>query len=106
MDTVEQQPSVMLALWKILRVDAGTQHFVGADTRDYTGRVSTAIVRFDAAAMVGETSSGRVYSLVGAPGDSEQADYVWDTWCVQNGIRAFEDVTEHMLTASRTSKRL
>jgi hypothetical protein len=72
--SVEEKPSVALVMWKIFEVDEETRHFVGADSSDFTGRVSSAVVAFDASTMRGVTQSGRVYELQGNPGNSEQAD--------------------------------
>jgi hypothetical protein len=95
--SVEQEPSVFLASWKIVEVIAGTRHFVGADVYDGNGRVSSAIVKFDLAARRGITSSGRVYNLIGEPGNSWNADYVWNRWSELNGVLAFVDVTREAL---------
>jgi hypothetical protein len=98
--SVEDEPSVCLSSWKIVEVDGGTRHFVGADVQDGTGRVSSGIVRFDLAALRGVTRSGRVYNLVGKPGNALDADYVWNRWRELNGVRSFSDVTQDMLTVN------
>ena len=77
--SVEDQPSIGLMLWKIFEVDEDTRHFVSADSSDFVGRVSSAVAEFDVSKMSGVTQSGRVYELQGNPGDSEQADYIWDS---------------------------
>lgn len=98
--SVESEPSVRLARWKIVEIDAGTRHFVGANALDFTGRVSSAIVEFDVVAKRGTTRSGRVYQLVGAPGQSEDADYVWNRWCIVNSVRSFNDVTRQVFSGT------
>lgn len=92
--SVEAEPSVTLVQWKIVEIDAGTRHFVGADSRDFTGRVSSAIQEFDVTSMRGITRSGRVYQLLGSPGDSADASYVWDEWRAINDVRTYQDVTQ------------
>ena len=99
--SVEAEPSVELLRWKIFEVEESARHFVGVDSLDFTGRVSSAVVEFDAVAMRGVTQSGRVYHLLGNPGDSEQATYVWDRWCAVNSVRAFEDVTQCVVAGAR-----
>jgi hypothetical protein len=78
MGSVEEQPSVDLMFWRFFEVDGDTCHFVGADS-DFAGRVSSVVVEFDLLTMRGVTQSGQVYELQSNPGDSEQADYVWDS---------------------------
>jgi hypothetical protein len=95
--SVEEEPSVWLSSWKIVEVDSGTRHFVGADVYDGSGRVSSAIVTFDLAAKRGITRSSRVYNLISEPGNSWNADYVWKRWCETNEVRSFVDVTQEML---------
>lgn len=97
--SVEQEPSVHLVSWKVVEIDAGTRHFVGADALDRTGRVSSAIVQLDLTAKRGVTRSGRVYKLVGEPGHTGDGNYVWTRWCEINGVRSFTDVTQEMLEA-------
>ncbi len=99
--TVDAEPSVTLVQWKIVEIDAGTRHFVGADSRDFTGRVSSAIQEFDATSMRGVTRSGRVYHLLGSPGDSADARYVWDQWCSINDVRMHQDVTDSVIDYAR-----
>lgn len=74
--SVTAEPEVALSRWRILETTEGTRHFVGADERDHTGRVSSAIVLFDCRSLRGETQSGRIYHLIGEAGWSNDADYV------------------------------
>jgi hypothetical protein len=92
--SVVSEPEVSIARWKVLEIDDGTRHFVGADERNFSGRVSSAIVSIDYKTLRGRTLSGRVYQLVGKPGQSDDADYVWQRWCVVNEVKSFTDVTE------------
>jgi hypothetical protein len=97
---VEEEPSVWLCSWKMVEVDSGTRHFIGAGVYGGSGRVSTAIVTFDLAAKRGITRSGRVYNLVSEPGNSWDADYLCHQWCELTGVSSFVDVTREMLEVS------
>lgn len=98
--SVTAEPEVALSRWRILETAQGTRHFVGADERDNTGRVSTAIVTFDCRSLRGQTESGRIYQLVGDAGWSSNADYVWERWCNVNSIASHTDVTRQLLVSA------
>ncbi|WP_338326451.1 BPSL0761 family protein [Burkholderia multivorans] len=66
--SVTAEPELVLSQWRILETAEATRHFVGADARDSTGRVSSAVVTFDRLTLRGQTQSGRVYQLIGQPG--------------------------------------
>ncbi|MEM5371643.1 hypothetical protein V4C53_37225 [Paraburkholderia azotifigens] len=104
-DSIASQPQVSIVRWKVLEIDDGTRHFVGADERDFSGRVSSAIEIFDRTTMCGRTLSGRVYQLVGGPGRSDDADYVWHHWCVVNEVKTFTDVTPQLLAGVADDSR-
>lgn len=91
--SVATEPKISIARWRVIEIIDGTRHFVGVDERDLSGRVSSAIVAFDHENLCGQTLSGRVYQLVGNPGRSENADYVWHRWCEVNEVKSFSDVT-------------
>ncbi len=95
--SIAMEPEVSLVRWRVLEIDDGTRHFVGLNNRDLSGRVSSAIVAFDLAAQRGKTLSDRVYQLVGDPGHADNADYVWQAWCVVNQVKSFTDVTKQVL---------
>ncbi|SFT95543.1 hypothetical protein [Paraburkholderia aspalathi] len=95
--SLASEPAVFISRWRVLEIDAGTRHFVGADKRNLNGRVSSAIVAFDNKQLRGRTLSGRVYQLLGSPGRSDNADYVWRRWCVVNEVKSFSDVTSQLL---------
>jgi hypothetical protein len=95
--SVTTEPQVTLSRWRILETEEGTRHFVGADARDFTGRVSSAIVVFDPPALRGQTISGRIYQLIGEPSWSSDADYVWSLWCRVNNVPSHNDVTKQLL---------
>lgn len=96
----DEAPNVTLSSWRIFEIDAGTRHFVGADTLDFTGRVSSAITTFDLATLRGQTRSGRVYQLVGREGWSLDAEYVWKRWCAVNDVKSYSDVTLQLLAGA------
>lgn len=80
---IDEQPELQLARWSILQVGGGssaTLRLVGYNLIDHEGRVSTAIVEFDATALRCRTKSGRIYELVGPPGRDGGADYVLARW--------------------------
>ncbi|AXF24130.1 hypothetical protein CUJ89_27765 [Burkholderia pyrrocinia] len=62
---MNDEPGVSLLQWSMLENDGGTRHFVGADERDFTGRVSSEVVTFDRLTLRGQTQSGRIYQLIG-----------------------------------------
>ncbi|ABO53188.1 hypothetical protein KTE13_20345 [Burkholderia multivorans] len=97
---VASQPEVSIASWRVLEIDAGTRHFVGTDERDLSGRVSSAIIEFDHTTLRGRTLSGRIYQLVGKPGQSANADYVWQSWCSVNEVKSFSDVTKQLIASA------
>ncbi len=97
---VSEDPGVTLSHWRIMETSDGTRHFVGADNRDLTGRVSSEVVTFDHLGLRGETRSGRIYQLIGEPGWSDNADYVWKRWCAINQVAAYVDVTKQLLAGA------
>jgi hypothetical protein len=91
--SIAEEPEVRISRWRIIEISAGTKHFVGVDQLDLSGRFSSAIVVFDSQMLRGQTVSGRVYQLMGVPGRSDNADYVWQQWCAINEVESFSDVT-------------
>ena len=83
--SVAEVPTVQLVNWTIKQDTAGLRYFVGTEV-GAVGRVSTAIVEFDAERRRGRTQSGRVYELLGSPGRSRDGEYVWSIYKVANGI--------------------
>ncbi|RQV33554.1 hypothetical protein DF027_28605 [Burkholderia cenocepacia] len=98
--SVTDEPEVSLTRWRILETEDGARHFVGADERDHTGRVSSRIVAFDRHTLRGKTCSGRIYQLIGAAGWSSNADYVWQRWCEVNSVASHSDVTKQLLVGA------
>ncbi|WP_454826656.1 hypothetical protein [Paraburkholderia xenovorans] len=94
--SVNDEPQLSLVHWKILETGGGVRHFAGEDARDFTGRVSTPILKFDPALRRGTTQSGRVYQLVGPDGWSDNAQYLWERFCDVNDVTSYSDVTKDM----------
>jgi hypothetical protein len=40
--------------------------------------------------------------LRGAPGHNAEAQYVWEQWCLVNGVRKFNDVTDTVYEAPKS----
>ncbi|KVG15687.1 MULTISPECIES: hypothetical protein [Burkholderia] len=104
--SVTAEPEVVLSRWRILETAEATRHFVGADARDSTGRVSSEVVTFDRLTLRGQTQSGRVYQLIGQPGWSSDAEYVWKCWCEVNGVASYADVTKQLLVEAKDDNRI
>lgn len=100
--TVLQTPEINLNSWRVFEVSGDsspkiTRHFVGYNSTEQEGRVSSAVVTFDAAEARGVTASGRVYQLCGANGFNPDADYVWQHWKNVNHVTQETDVTNEIL---------
>lgn len=102
---VTAEPEISIIVWRVLEIDAGTRHFVGTNIREFSGRVSSAIVAFDHETLRGRTQSGRIYQLVGNPGRSDSSDYVWLCWCEMNEVRSFSDVTKQFFADGHDNNR-
>lgn len=98
--SIVEVPEVTLVSWRIFETDKCELHFVGARSDRGTGRVSSAIVKFDTRTRVGITRSGRRYILEGAPGNDIDGGYVWAAWCHVNRVTNYRDVTDRMLESS------
>lgn len=83
--TAETQPHVTLTSWAAYEVqvpglDVPTIHIAGYAEREGTGRVTSPVGAIDAPRRSVVTRSGRVYRLIGPPGLSGDALYVWQRW--------------------------
>ncbi|KAA0894254.1 hypothetical protein [Oryzomonas rubra] len=90
-EPIDREPEIVLTDWTVYEVSSNlwpgrTRHFVGFSVMGREGRVSSAIVQFDADKMAGVTESGRVYLLKGAQGGHPDGLYVWGLWCRRNEI--------------------
>ena len=94
---IAEQPSITLVRWRVLEVTegprVGERHLVGYNEEDWEGRVSTAIMSFDATTKLCITKSGRVYKLVGPACYDADGDYVWRWWAKVNEITDEIDVS-------------
>lgn len=59
-----------------------------------SGRVTSAIQTFCPESRTITTQSGRVYTLKGMPGSSEDGQYVWKYWSAGNCVIHDKDVTD------------
>jgi hypothetical protein len=70
-----------------------SRHLVGF-VPSRSGRVTSAIQKFCPEKRTITTRSGRVYTLVGMPGCSDDGDYVWRCWSAGNAVVHDIDVTD------------
>lgn len=97
--TLDEQPELELAPWRIVQLTNGDRHLVGYHVRAREGRVSNVVVDFDYSTMVCTTRHGRRYRLHGRPGFNSDADYVWQRWRRLNDVDQWTDVTEEAWAA-------
>lgn len=90
---VDEQPDITLQCWRVYETERGEHHFVGYCIENESGRVSSAIVSFDAKSGAGITRSGRRYVLSGEPGFDQNALHVWSFWSLRNGVTETKDVS-------------
>ncbi|MGX8882979.1 hypothetical protein ACWWD9_07165 [Methylovorus sp. SPW-M1] len=72
-DKVDVTPEAKLESWAIQEIQSLkgiTYHFIGFI--DGRGRISTPIAEWHSESKIGRTASGRLYELVGPPGDMFQ----------------------------------
>lgn len=93
----ENFKSPELRRWRVMEVVSrnGThsRHVWGHDVANDAGRASSGIKEFDIEAMTATTHSGRVYKLIGAPGQARSGEKAWQSWCSVNGVVSAVDVT-------------
>jgi len=75
--SVPDQPETTLNSWHIYELPNGDRHLNGWACESREGRASSSIEKFDITTLQAQTSSGRVYRLIGRPGSNSDADYVW-----------------------------
>lgn len=74
-DKVDVSPEAKLENWVIQEIqslEGVTYHFIGFI--DGRGRISTPIAEWHTLSKIGRTASGRIYELVGPPGDVSQIE--------------------------------
>ncbi len=98
--SVEEQPHLTLRHWRVIETELRERHFVGYCLENREGRVSSAIVSFDAKTRAGITLSGRRYVLAGGPGFDGDAELVWNFWATYNHVTEARDVTTEYIAPS------
>ena len=84
--------------WSIReREDTGARHFVGFDTVNNDGRVSSPIRVFDPVTRTGSTATGSTYELVGRAGHDRDGEYVWSRVVRIWEIKSWRDVTPDLV---------
>jgi hypothetical protein len=104
---VNECPEITLVQWRIFEAkspywDGYTRHFIGYNTNDGEGRVSSAIHSFDPDSMQGFTRSGRIYKLSGSAGWNRDAEFVWSRWCQINHVEDQRDVTGEIIREQKS----
>lgn len=101
----ESSREVTLRRWSVLEITTkqgkSSRHVHGHDVTNNFARTSSAIGKFDAHNMTVSTRSGRLYKLVGLPGNYPAGKPAWDTWCSSNHIGAQIDVTDEYLNIDK-----
>lgn len=95
--SIQEVPEIQLRNWQIMETERGERHFIGYNITEGAGRVSSAIQEFDIKNRRGITNSGRIYELLGDPGNNLDAEYVWNRWKVINTVIIEKNVTEEFL---------
>lgn len=97
--------SPSLRRWRVMEVVSknGTRsrHIWGHDVANDAGRASSGIKEFNLESMTATTHSGRVYTLVGAPGKARSGERAWQDWCSLNGVVSAVDVTSEYFDADK-----
>lgn len=96
-DSVYIVPEVKLENWAIQEIqslEGLTYHFVGFI--DGQGRISTPIAEWHTESKVGRTASGRLYELIGPPGDESHFELkaLCGACAVRYGAISIRDVTK------------
>lgn len=95
--SIDLVPEVTLESWTVQEIQTPeiiTYHFIGFI--DGRGRISTPISEWYTESMVGRTASGRLYHLMGPPGDVFQFELsaLCGACAVRYGAIAVHDVTK------------
>lgn len=104
---VKIEPEICLESWAVIETEPEfhQRHFLGIRTDIKSGRISSEITSFDHRTMLGVTSTGRRYHLVGPPGWTMDTQYVLLHWCRLNNVAKISDVTlEYVQRADPTSQ--
>lgn len=97
--------SPSLRRWRVMEVvsksGVRSRHVWGHDVTNDAGRASSGIKEFDLESMTATTHSGRIYTLIGAPGKARSGEHAWLNWCRINGVVSAVDVTGEYFSADK-----
>ena len=93
---VSDAPNFVMTRYGVFELTNGERHFFGFHAGGNRGRISSPIVAFAKASMIGTTMSGRTYRLQGLPGGAEVL-VLAQIWCATHGVDIRCDVTEEFL---------
>lgn len=102
---VDEQPLLTLERWRVYETNRGERHFIGYCVEARDGRVTTAVVSFDAGTKTGVTASGRRYFLKAWPCFDGDAEHVWAFYTSQNAITETRDVSLEYLSSEPSDKK-
>ncbi len=102
--TAAEQPHVSLVAWgafEVLVPELGTPtiHVAGIEEGIAIGRVSSPVAKVDAKNRCVETSTGRIYRLIGTPGLQGDAVYVWRRWVANWSANVLSNAAPALLHA-------
>jgi hypothetical protein len=102
-DEVKDQPEVDIVIWSIHRVSFHNEneavHLLTGFVLDKKWRVTTAIQHFDSDNKKITTRSGRVYNLIGRPGNKDaELELAWQAWKMTTNVSSDVDVTDEYAT--------
>ncbi|MBI4808073.1 MAG: hypothetical protein HY799_03885 [Nitrosomonadales bacterium] len=99
--------NISLRRWRVMEIESldgvRSRHVWGHDVTNNLGRSSSQIEAFDRETMTATTHSGKIYHLVGLPGNSKLGRAAWGKWCKDNGIASEADVTNDYLNVDQIS---
>lgn len=105
--TPVESAKVTLRRWRVMEVEskngARTRHVLGHDVTNNLGRASSPIEAFDLENMTVTSRSGKIYNLVGLPGNSKLGTSAWQKWSKDNGVVAELDVTNEYFNVDMAS---
>ena len=104
---VEIEPEICLESWAVIETEPEfhQRHFLGVRLDRRSARISSEIASFDHGAMLGVTSTGRHYKLVGPPGWTTDTWYVLRNWCRLNNVAEVSDVTLEYVRKAESSSQ-
>lgn len=99
-ERVELAPEAKLESWTVQEIQSPngtTYHFIGFI--DGRGRISTGITEWHNDSKIGRTTSGRIYELIGPPGDvlSVELSALCRACAVKYGAISSRDVTKDFI---------